>query len=417
MIEIIRLLLKLASIVLGGIGRLVSFSDRNSVVILAPGPQGSRGDAAVLDALICELSSRTDLLITVLSYYHDEKYSQLVERYGVTVRPLATLARRPWTFFDMLGSTRFFQFTATDVVDGVYGEFNALLRIAIAKTFSRAGAESAIINFSLSGKSRPVCLRALRDLTDTVRLVPRDQVSLIRLEKAIGRPAKQGADLAFLLRADATGIETEVLDWIEQQDQADRQLVGLGFNALLYSLGNPEVVQSLTKLTELLIAAEENRSVLFIPHDFRKKTSDYLLSKRIFENLTATGGSRLMLLHHPYDAQQLKYIVSRMDAVISARMHLAIAGLSQAVPAFGLRYHGKFEGLYQHLNLLDIYDTVTVDADDAVKSPEETFDLINSFFLQLDEIAHRVKEQIPKVRSLARENIFYDGALDMQSGN
>ena len=406
MIEIVRLALKLTSIVLAGIGRLVSSADRNSVVILAPAPQGSRGDAAVLDALIGELSSCSDLPITVLSYRHDEKYIQLAERYGISVQPLAALARRPWIFIDLLSSTKFFRFTAADVIDGVYGEFNALLRIAITETFARAGAESAIISFSLSGKSMPVCLRALRRLPEAVGLVPRDLVSRKRLEEAIGHPATQGADAAFLLRSDATGVHSEVLDWIERQKQAGQQLVGLGFNALLYSPSKPEVIKSLSKLTELLTYSEENRAVIFIPHDFRNETSDYLLSKTIFENLTPAAENRVMLLDHPYGPQQLKFVVSHMDAIISARMHLAIAGLSQAIPAFGLRYQGKFEGLYQHLNLLDLFETLTVDADLAIKSPEFTFELIRAFLSQLDDVSSRVKKQVPKVKSLALENIF-----------
>ncbi len=417
MIEIIRLILKLSSIVLGGIGRFASSADRHSVVILAPGPQGSRGDAAVLDALIGEISSCSELPITLLAYHLEEKYIQLVERYGISVQPLAALALRPWIFIKLLGSAKVFRFIATDVVDGVYGAFNALLRIAITETFARAGAKSAIVGFSLSGKSMQVCLRALRRLPEAVGLVPRDLVSRKRLEEAIGHPAIQGADAAFLLRSDATGVHSEVLDWIERQKQAGRQLVGLGFNALLYSPSKPEVIKSLSKLTELLTYSEENRAVIFIPHDFRNETSDYLLSKTIFENLTPAAENRVMLLDHPYGPQQLKFVVSRMDAIISARMHLAIAGLSQAIPAFGLRYQGKFEGLYQHLNLLDLFETLTVDADVAIKSPELTFELMNVFFLQLDEVSQRVKGQIPKVKSLARENIFYDGAIDIHRVN
>jgi len=51
------------------------------------------------------------------------------------------------------------------------------------------------------------------------------------------------------------------------------------------------------------------------------------------------------------DPASVKLLVSRLDLVLTSRMHLAISSLGVGTPTLCIVYKDKFEGLYAHFDL------------------------------------------------------------------
>jgi polysaccharide pyruvyl transferase WcaK-like protein len=100
-----------------------------------------------------------------------------------------------------------------------------------------------------------------------------------------------------------------------------------------------------------------------------------------------------MLLPLPALASQVKSVVAELDLVVSGRMHLVIAALGAGVPAAGIPYQNKFEGLFRHFGL-----------DDVIVTPAEAFgnDGLADLIIRLLPRQAQLKQQV----SLALHDIL-----------
>ena len=119
----------------------------------------------------------------------------------------------------------------------------------------------------------------------------------------------------------------------------------------------------------------------------------------IFNKMYSEYGERLYYDKFVYRASQLKGLCGLFDALISSRMHLAIAALGREVPVMAATYQGKFEGLFLHFGL----------PEDFLMSPEsfcsdkfqEVFD---KFYDNLPILHQTIKRELHKVISLSLRN-------------
>ena len=373
-------------------------------VVLAPSLEGSGGDQAMLDVLLRRIRREWDAEVVLLSYHGWERYDAFRQRYGIRVEYLSSFILRPFRFGALMKRTAFFTFVGADIVDGGYGALKALLRLAVVRCFAAAGAKSAIISFSFSGEPARAMVSALRAMPEKIRLCVRDPVSADRVESIVGRPVVRSADLAFLLAPDRTGTDAEKT-WIEAQKATGRVVVGVCVNALFVK---DHAADAYSVLVDKLLAENESLAVLIIPHDFRKNSEDLNAAKSLFDSIDTRFGERIFILDHYKSAGQLKTVAGLTDTIVSGRMHFAIAGLGQGVPAFCIRYQGKFEGIFALFGLADYVGRMSVDVSDVTADPGRTAILVSRFLDTRAQTRAELLKKLPDIRALSENNFCFE---------
>jgi polysaccharide pyruvyl transferase WcaK-like protein len=95
----------------------------------------------------------------------------------------------------------------------------------------------------------------------------------------------------------------------------------------------------------------------------------------------------------------MKYVAGEMDAVLTGRMHLAIAALGCGVPVACITYQGKFEGLFEHFDLPPLMlDPVRV-------SETSLTNLLLDLIERRLELRDHVHDRLDRVISLSQANL------------
>lgn len=133
--------------------------------------------------------------------------------------------------------------------------------------------------------------------------------------------------------------------------------VGININGLMYfeSYKNHKGFYSnykffLIQLIQML--KSKGLNVLLIPHTYQienPSNEDDLLAIKDFIQTNKHLGM-ISYVDKKYTAQELKYIISKLDFFIGSRMHSCIGALSSSVPTYGLAYSYKFEGTFRMFN-------------------------------------------------------------------
>ncbi len=123
---------------------------------------------------------------------------------------------------------------------------------------------------------------------------------------------------------------------------AQYEHVGLGFDLVA-----SEQSQLLKK-----IALDLNVNLLLIPHvicPWSPGDDDFKHLEMIHNQLAADLAGRVALLPAGIGAQKTKGFIAQCDALIAARMHCAVAGVSSAVPTLFLSYSKKAFGMARYV--------------------------------------------------------------------
>jgi len=181
-------------------------------------------------------------------------------------------------------------------------------------------------------------------------------------------------------------------------------VVGLNISGLLFNGGyNRDNMFGLScNYRELIIAVaetllqEQNVSVLLIPHVFPLADniieSDPDACLKIYEQLRYKYKGRILLVKGKYDQGEIKYIIGLCDFFIGSRMHTCIAATSQCIPAVGLAYSGKFQGVFETVNLRECV------VDMRSLKDAHILEKIRLIFRNRDEIRRQLEEIVPKVK-------------------
>jgi polysaccharide pyruvyl transferase WcaK-like protein len=376
---------------------------RDTFVLMAPSVEGSRGDAAMMEVLLRDLHERYHGRVVILCYRRTERYADFVREYGAEVSCLEALMLHPVSLRRLLHRTHTFRFIGADIVDGFYSPLTTILRLSVAQAFARAGSDARIVSFSFSSASTASVSHTWKQLPLSLGLTVRDPQSRRRLAALLGRDVAQTADLAFLLQRDERGID-EAAGWVAAERGRGQTLIGIGVNALLLDAAGR---RALGAVVTHLALHDERLSFLLVAHDVRTRSSDLLAAEDTARHIAPGLAPRIEILRQPYGPRQLKAIAGRLDAVVSGRMHFAIAALSQGVPAFCFQYNGKVEGLLELVGLGDDVDDVSVASDALGESWERVADGIGRFLGRREELAARVAGRLQAVTTLAAATLSY----------
>lgn len=295
-----------------------------------------------------------------------------------------------------------------DLLDGFYQVRSATRRLWLLHLAARLGKEATALGFSFNREPAPAVLRRFKRLPSRVNIRVRDPLSAARFEDLVGRRVTLVADLAFLLEAEESSATATIDAWIDRQHDQGRRVIGINANALLgrreHDAHDADIVPFYADGLEEL-AMRDDIALLFLPHDYRTyddRPSDQQLVARLQRALTYRVGEQLAtrshLVTYTLTARELRQVAGRCDAVVTGRMHLAIAALSQAVPTVTLAYQGKVEGLYRYFGL----DGLVVEPDAA---PSTLRDALEWALGEPDQLRREIERHLPEVRELAAANL------------
>lgn len=295
-----------------------------------------------------------------------------------------------------------------DVMDGHYSEVGSLRRVALAHVAAELGLETSILGFSFNDDPSELVVDALRRLPGSVELFARDPVSHRRLLERVGRPVRLAADLAFGLHpaVELEAGEGALLEWMQARRGEGRRLVALNVSRRAFTsagaLDLDAAIDAYASGVSTLLRKRADLAFVCVPHDYRTHatdTNDLDVLRAIAGRIDPTVGERVLLPSERLRAPVVKRIVGEVDAVLSGRMHLAIAALGQGTPAATLSYQGKLAGLYQYFGLPEL----EVDPSEALTSPG----VVSVLERLLDDGPRQsafIEKALPEVRALSRSN-------------
>ena len=218
-------------------------------------------------------------------------------------------------------------------------------------------------------------------------------------------------DLGFIL--DSHRPESADVNSLEEIRTQDRVLVGLNISGLLVRGGyfdddmfNLKVDYSslVNSIVELLMKYD-NTTVLLVPHVSPspkfETLSDVTACTKVYERVVDKYKGRIFQICGHYNHNQVKYIIGLCDFFIGSRMHSCIAALSQCIPAIGLAYSKKFDGVFESV------DAGNLVVDMRHFGNDETLQRIEKTFQQRSQVKERLVNTIPGVQDKVL-NLFDD---------
>lgn len=367
---------------------------------------GSLGDEAMMtaaQAVSAEKVPGRDFLINAASPMADE----VARARGFTTIAHHKGVLMPFKFLRTLRACRpeFGLLMGADVMDGHYSPVLSLWQIIHADLMARSGVKTAFLGFSLNRSPAVAIVRAFRWLHPDVAINIRDAKSLRRFTEATGVQAHLVADTAFLLTpSPLSGPAQAAVDWAREQRQAGRRVVAINFHPLLYqgAQASSQTAALGAALGSAMQALEQQHQVswLYFPHDNRDRVGDVLPLTTLYHSLSADARAHSYLMTDTPRATEAKAICSELDAVITGRMHLAIAALGMGVPVQVFDYQDKFKGLMEHFQLSE---ALVLDPEHSTQAAYLTAQ-IDSFLGAIATLRTQVAARLPQVMALAERN-------------
>ncbi len=309
--------------------------------------------------------------VTVKTYWFS-KYSFLYS--GFEFFLLKIVGKKPRSGMSQLiiGSSRVFDINEGDSFSDIYG----------AKRIARHLMDSFVV--LLSGKGLTFLPQTIGPFHSLWATIPAKYV-LRRLDKIYVRDSEAAEFL------NAWGIayskSPDVSVYMEPKSVVyaiEPHTIGVNVSGLLLYQGYGRIANRFSSygtLVRRLIGAliKLGFSVLLIPHTYRAGEADGEDDLAAIREIAGDcGHERLRVIDEDYDAQELKYIISRTEFFIGSRMHSCLAALSSGVPTVGLSYSVKFRGAFEMFGqgrcVVDVCDMEDDDVDSAVARVIERID-------------------------------------------
>jgi polysaccharide pyruvyl transferase WcaK-like protein len=381
-----------------------------AALMLTTADPGNLGDEAVFWALARVLKTEQFERVCVISFT-PEKLWKVPETDTVAI-PVHHNPRGA----DYLGFVRLlrefshFYVWGADIVDGSHGPYVAQTRLTLANLAAAAGVKTTVCSFSICESPLPKIMHRFRHLDPRVALYCRDDVSLKRLSDRIGPRAKLCADLAFLLEPDSrSALVREARTFVESARSTGRTVIGINLNDMFCgyfgSFEPPTLAKQYVDILLKLRSYLPQFVVIHLPHNtypgrLKPAVSDFDLARLFQSAWPAELRQDTFLPPDQMRAVEVRALSGLVDCVFSGRMHLSIASLSQGTPAFGVTYQGKFEGLFRHFGLEDMYITP-----EQLMDTDATANVLAENIKRVPELRGKIKKRLPQVIELARLNL------------
>jgi len=198
---------------------------------------------------------------------------------------------------------------------------------------------------------------------------------------------KNSPDIAFLLDKKEVDIESF---WPEKNS---KKVVGINISPLFQKLSKKSSPIDAMKLFIDDLIQSRGFNVLLVPHVFSLEgninNNDLIFMKKIIKDLGDYDG-RLSIVDKQLNAQEIKYVISKCNFFIGARMHSTIAAVSTLVPTLFLSYSNKGVGMSKFIyNEMPLYITLDNFSRNALN---EKFNLLEDNHIEIKDM---LKEKMP----------------------
>lgn len=381
-------------------------SEGTGVFVLPASTPGSLGDAAMLAGLK-ELLGATQAG-RLRSFGYRDAREWVGETAGASAGLVPSSTLDFVRFAKRVRELSVLYVNGADVLDGKYSLERSLQRLHLAKFVAELGRPVTVTGFSLREDVPQAIVRAFRALPHEVRLCARDPRTHARLAARLDRQAVKVADLAFLMKPSIdTRYERDVVERLELARGAGKRLIGLCLN--LHAIQREGLdddqkaeyaVQSMRLAWQSIERRHPDCLPVVLPHDYRGRFNDLVLGERLARE-TGWSGNAAVVVDQPCSAQALKAFCSRLDVLVTGRMHCGIAALGSGVPAVFFDYQGKVDGLLQLFGL-----SSSVDASAPVDECARQIGAhVSSFLAESRRIRDQIEQALPTVRELATANL------------
>ena len=211
-------------------------------------------------------------------------------------------------------------------------------------------------------------------------------------------------DVAFVLDSHKPkNIDVGLLEKVRTKDTF---VVGLNISGLLFNGGYtrdnmfglkvdyPDLIYSVIDL----LMRDRKSVVLLIPHVFAPigdVESDTDACLQVYNTLHKKFKDKLFHTQRQYDQNESKYIIGMCNFFIGSRMHSCIAALSQCIPAIGIAYSKKFEGIFEGIGLAEcVVDMRNLDERESLKKLESLFECKDQIREHLMDVMPEIKNSI-----------------------
>lgn len=378
-----------------------------AVLVFPPSYPGSLGDEAMMTALVLGLKSKGVKSFGIISHGLAPEWTHVAE--DSTPEILGSSFRSFRSRVRLVNAAARYEkmyLIGADVLDGYYSERRTITRLHFVSLVAKMGVKSNIVSVSINDHPTTKSVEAWRSLPENVRICAREPLSQKRLAFCISKPVQLTADLAFLLLPQVNSSSlTSLLNWITNERSQGRAVIGINVNPLhLRIVGEKSHDLLLRAYTDLLQRMTDNAgqfSFVFLHHDLRGNPNDTILNRTILSMLPPEIQAHSNMTPESSNAQELKGVCGILDMILTGRMHVAIAGLSQGIPVACIEYQGKVEGLFGLFSLANM----SITAEQAILPGE-----LCKFFLPLLERRTAIRSQIlsklPMIFEMAEENIL-----------
>lgn len=218
----------------------------------------------------------------------------------------------------------------------------------------------------------------------------------------------RGVDVAFALAARRpTGPAGQhLVDVLESARQ--RPIAGVNVSGLLWHGNTPGPSFALTADYELLCRqlvaglVADGADVLLVPHVrdvAHGAEDDRTAAEALVGSLPPPVARHVRMAPDDLDADEMKWVISRLDWFCGARMHATIAGLSSGVPTAAVAYSVKTSGVFETCGLGgEVVEARTTTTDEAVAR------LLDAF-ARREVVRRRIEANVPAVVDTARQQL------------
>jgi hypothetical protein len=319
------------------------------VVVVPPAAPGSLGDDALLAVLRAELGPGSELHVVDLARRRDRAaHGRPADRPAWASDGVADAVRgfppRGWLAL-LRARPQSVVVVGADVMNGYYSDWKSARRWDLLACAGSAGRHAVAAGFSWPEPAGvgPQSRRAARGAV-AARSSCRDPVSARRFTEATGHPALTGADLAFLLAPDPDGAAVRAVgEWADERRRAGQNPIALNLNGLTLGRADEHPARVAALADAIAALAEDDIAVVLLPHDSRGGAGDRAWARSVHGALA--GRAAATVVATPVRGAEAKAMAGALDAVVTGRMHLAIASLGSGVAVSLLDYQGKVEGL------------------------------------------------------------------------
>ena len=209
-------------------------------------------------------------------------------------------------------------------------------------------------------------------------------------------------DVAFVL--DSREPEHIDVGSLDNKRTKDSIVVGLNISGLLFNGGYTQdnMFGLKTNYRELIYSVVEflmkDRKilVLLVPHVFapnRTVEDDPDACMEVYKKINKKYPGRIFITRGRYNHKEIKYIIGLCDFFIGSRMHACIAALSQSIPAVGIAYSKKFQGVFESIGLGNCV------ADAYQHNKNELLSTVRIALERRDQTRTHLNKVIPEVRA------------------